>query len=61
MDTTTQQFDANTTSEELDFDLGIQELDEMVDPGFWDTAAGVAVGTVVATGVVYGGAVLIAT
>jgi hypothetical protein len=33
----------------------------MVDPGFWDTAAGVAVGTVVGAGVVYGGAVLIAT
>ena len=42
-------------------DLGIQELDEMVDPGFWDTAAGVAVGVVVGGAIVYGGAVLLAT
>ena len=45
----------------LDLELGIEELDEMVDPGFWETAAGVAAGTVVGAGVVYGGAVLIAT
>ena len=51
--------DADATQRELD--LGIEELDEMVDPGFWDTAAGVAAGTVVGAGVVYGGAVLIAT
>jgi hypothetical protein len=49
----------NTDTEALD--LGIQELDEMVDPGFWDTFAGVVVGTVVAGGIVYGGALLVAT
>ena len=53
----TQEHTMNT--EELD--LGIQELDEMVDPGFWDTAAGVAVGTIVGGGIVYGGAILLAT
>jgi hypothetical protein len=47
--------------QDMNLDLGIEELDEMVDPGFWDTAAGVAVGTVVAGGIVYGGAILLAT
>jgi hypothetical protein len=51
--------DTDVTS--MDLDLGIEQLDEMVDPGFWDTAAGVAAGTIVGAGVVYGGAVLIAT
>jgi hypothetical protein len=55
------EFTPNTHEELDNLELGIEELDEMVDPGFWDTAAGVAVGTVVGAGVVYGGAVLIAT
>jgi hypothetical protein len=54
-------FTPHTNTDLDNLDLGIEELDEMVDPGFWDTAAGVAVGTVVGAGVVYGGAVLIAT
>jgi hypothetical protein len=54
-------FTPHTNADLDNLDLGIEELDEMVDPGFWDTAAGVAVGTVVGAGVVYGGAVLIAT
>jgi hypothetical protein len=49
------------TIETEGLDLGIQELDEMVDPGFWDTLAGVGVGTIVAGGIVYGAALVAAT
>jgi len=60
MDTTMTPQDQN--SNEIDLvELGIEDLDDMIDPGFWETAAGVGVGTVVGAGVVYGGAVLIAT
>jgi hypothetical protein len=34
-------------------DLGIEELDEVVAPGFWDWAAGIGVGTIVGGGALY--------
>ena len=37
----------------LGLDLGIEELDEMVAPGFWEWAGGVAAGAAVGGAVVF--------
>jgi hypothetical protein len=37
-----------------ELDLGIEALEPMEAPGFWDTLGGLAAGTVVGGGVVYG-------
>lgn len=36
-------------------DLGVEELETLEAPGFWDTAGGVVAGGVVGTAAVYGG------
>lgn len=39
--------------EESMLDLGIEELDEITAPGFWDWAAGIGVGTIIGGGALY--------
>lgn len=34
-------------------DLGIEELDEMTAPGFWEWAAGIGAGTIIGGGALY--------
>ena len=34
-------------------DLGVEELDENVAPGFWDWVAGIGVGTALGAGALY--------
>ncbi|HEY7074188.1 MAG TPA: hypothetical protein VH418_02415 [Solirubrobacteraceae bacterium] len=34
-------------------DLGVEELDEMVEPGLWEWVAGIGVGTIVGGGALY--------
>lgn len=41
----------------LDLDLGIEELDETVAPGFWDWVAGIGAGTALGAGALYLGVI----
>ena len=47
IDTFEPRFDEPT------LDLGVEELDEMTAPGFWEWAAGIGVGTIVGGGALY--------
>lgn len=39
--------------EEPMLDLGIEELDEIMAPGFWEWAAGIGAGTIIGGGALY--------
>lgn len=39
--------------DERTLDLGIEELDEMTAPGFWEWAAGIGAGTIIGGGALY--------
>jgi hypothetical protein len=40
-------------SDESLLDLGIEELDEVEAPGFWEWVAGIGAGTIIGGGVLY--------
>ncbi|WP_165000961.1 MULTISPECIES: daptide-type RiPP [Micrococcaceae] len=52
---------AQIENQNIDLDLGIDNLESLEAPGFWSTAAGVGAGTVVAGAIVYGGGALALT
>jgi hypothetical protein len=52
MDTMAMPASTEQPVDEL-LDLGVEELDDMVEPGFWEWVAGIGVGTALGAGALY--------